>query len=225
MSDESKIAPCILISKRYQNIIKKFNYEEIGKLFSSVFDYALENKEPINFPRDLEVIFLMFKSDIDMNEERYKAKRQRNKEDYERRKAEKNKTTKKKEKPPDEPKKIRQNKKAEQNKMNTLTPEQEDFLKEFKQCLPNKETNCELSDFPNINYASLIKSIKESPQFLMNTDKNKAFDLRWYLENADKIIAGNYKKFEEEQKESVSKSRVNQEFTVEELDRLSGQRG
>ena len=68
-----------------------------------------------------------------------------------------------------------------------LTEEQIMFLAELKKL--GKTLDCQLALYPKIDYVALLKAIKES-NFLLYS---KNLNLKFMLENADKIIAGNYK--------------------------------
>ena len=59
--------------------------------------------------------------------------------------------------------------------------------------------------------------IKRSPQFLMDDEKSKSFNLRWYLEHAEKIIAGNYKEFGDKVKSNFS---TKHDYTKDEMNSL-----
>lgn len=228
-------APALLIFKDNIELIYKLSDEDAGKMLKAVCSYAKEKTKPSNLSEMAEMCFLVLKRDLERNEQKYEDKRRKNKEDYERRRAEKerqikqSRVVKKKEKPPDNqiPKEITSmsKKSKERTKQSKLTQDQQDFLEDFKICFPNKEINCDVSVYKKVDFVKLIQAIKESPQFLMNEEKNKAFDLKWFLENSDKIIAGNYKKFEDEKKDCIIKSRAGQTYTAEELEKLSGDSG
>lgn len=228
-------APALLIFKDNIELIFRLSDEDAGKMLKAVCVYAKEKTQPLNLSEKAEMCFLVLKRDLERNEQKYEDKRRKNKEEYERRRAEKEKqqkqseVAKKKGKPPDnknsKEKQTAGKKARERPKQSNLTQEQKDFLKEFKVCFPNKEINCDVSIYKSVDFVKLIQAIKESPQFLMNEEKNKAFDLKWFLENSDKIIAGTYKKFDDERKEELLKSRAGQTYTVEELEKLSGKSG
>ena len=110
-------------------------------------------------------------------------------------------------------------------KQDDLTQEQQTFLNEFKKVCPNKKIDCDISNYKKIDFVKLIQAVKESPQFLMNAEKNKDFDLKWYLENADKIISGKYKKFAGAEESKSGRCRLGQTYTDEELDLLSKPKG
>lgn len=68
-----------------------------------------------------------------------------------------------------------------------LTEEQIMFLAELKKL--GKTLDCQLALYPKIDYVALLKAIKES-NFLLYS---KNLNLKFMLENADKIVAGTYR--------------------------------
>ena len=68
-----------------------------------------------------------------------------------------------------------------------LTEEQIMFLAELKKL--GKTLDCQLALYPKIDYVALLKAIKDS-NFLLYS---KNLNLKFMLENAEKIIAGTYK--------------------------------
>ena len=73
------------------------------------------------------------------------------------------------------------------SKQFAVSEEQIKFLVEMKKL--NKSFDCQIALFPNINYHALTKEIYFS-EFLM---KSKNLNLKFMLENADKIISGYYR--------------------------------
>lgn len=197
--EERKIsAPAILIFKGLSELTGDFSIEEKATLFDAICNYA-DGKVLPELSSLVSIVFKVIKRDIDKNEEKYAKKCERNKRYNEKKRKEHEKvqsSEKGEESPEDKPKQRSKPILAPSE----LTKEQQAFLKSFEELFPNKKIDCNISEFQNIDFNALITGIKRSPQFLMNGTKNKAFGLRWYLENADKIISGYYEKFKEENK-------------------------
>ena len=67
-------------------------------------------------------------------------------------------------------------------------------LDNFKKIFPQKKCDDEIPFKPNIDFDLLTKSINESPQFLLKI--NKPINWKWCIDNYDKIVSGQYKKYE-----------------------------
>lgn len=70
------------------------------------------------------------------------------------------------------------------------TPEQKEFVRLFKQKFPNKAINCNVADYPVINYMKLIQEIENST--LLKNAGN--LTLKWCMDHRDDILNGNYRK-------------------------------
>lgn len=211
-------------------IANKLTREERGELLEAIFQYADEKTVP-ELSHAVDLIFEIFKRAIDTNERKYLEKCERNRLYREQQKA-KQEADKPPEQPETEVKPTARGKPArEPTSQKTATSKasggdlaklRERFLTAFKTYLPDKEINCKLSDFPDVDLEALMFAIRESPQFLMNPQKNKAFKgLRWYLENAEKIIAGAYVKFENAEKPKAKQNKTNV-YTDEQMKEIYG---
>ncbi len=70
------------------------------------------------------------------------------------------------------------------------TPDQKEFVRLFKQKFPNKAINCNVADYPVINYMKLIQEIENSK--LLKDAGN--LTLKWCLEHREDILNGVYRK-------------------------------
>lgn len=223
--DEDFIAPAILIFKDMDLFIDELNDAQLAQWTRAVFKYANHKEEPEISDKFVRLCFFTTKKTIDINELKYIRRCKANKRNAEKKDQEKNKS-----KPPDEDEseeKVQgrsreptgQSKPFGEIVQGELTEEQTKFLNAFKERCPNQGIDCKISDFPDVDLNALMLAIQKSPQYLMNSEKNQNLGgLRWYLENATKIIAGRYEKFAEV---DVVKSRSSQSYTTEELEQLS----
>ena len=99
-----------------------------------------------------------------------------------------------------------------------LNLEQIRFLANFMKF--NKKIDCQIAMYPNVDLQKLMESIRESAFLMQNSNLN----LKWMLENADKIINGDYKSYianmPDEDCGTVRRRRTNfteREYTREEL--------
>ncbi len=97
----------------------------------------------------------------------------------------------------------------------TLTKEQILFLSDFIK-LTNKEVDCQISCFKNINYDLLLRKIKES-NFLL---ENKNLNLKWLLQHYKDIVADKYKHYEPKQDEVFKKNFKSRNYSDEEIENL-----
>ena len=223
---EEKInAPAFLFYKSNFDIIQDYTNEERGKLFTALFIYAQTKELPLDFPRDLLTCFKLLKSDIDRNEERYRQKAKSKKGRNDRYQAKQKATPPEpaeappEDKPPDsetKPTKKQTSPKGAKNepKQDNLTKEQAQFFESFKKHFPDKAIDCKISEMPKVDYSALMLEMKRSPQFLQ---KCSNLTLKWCLENADKIIKGNYRLHEDAKPPDFSTSRS---YTREEMNSL-----
>lgn len=68
--------------------------------------------------------------------------------------------------------------------------EQKEFVKMFRQKFPNKAINCNVADYPRINYMKLIQEIENST--LLKDAGN--LTLKWCMDHSEKILNGTYRK-------------------------------
>lgn len=198
-------APALLIFKDYGEEFLKLSQEEAGELLHAIAKFATGekvNKDKLS--RVVSLLFSIIEKDSARNEAKYKARQETNSKYYQNRKQVSKKSTKAKKKttktatnPTNSTKQAKQVKSKENPKENpskepekAMTDEQAKFLEEFKRICPDKEIDCNLAEMPAVDYNSLLKEIKRSPQFLQ---KNKALNLKWCIDNAEKIIKGTYK--------------------------------
>ncbi len=226
-SGEKEVAeikvPAVLFLLTMKKYLDDLTREEKGEFLEDYLAYGMNKTIPEAFSSPLlKFCFTLAKDITDENERKYIAKCKRARNSANTKKA-KNKLSDEgegeekvegrsreptgKDKPPGE---------VQQGKMTEI---QAGFLKAFKELCPNQAINCTISDFPDVDLNALMLAIQRSPQYLMNAEKNQNLGgLRWYLENATKIIAGRYKKFEDVVE---NKSRASQSFTTDELEQLS----
>ena len=241
---EQKNPPAFLISKNDESLLESLEAEEGFALFKAIFAYATRNELPNNFSKHLQACFHCFRKTIDIDVdswrltcERKKRSRDKAKQELElarkiiaeqRAKPAQSTTPaepseakaedkpKPRGKPPREP----TDKKTATGEVvqDGLTPAQTRFLASFKTHCPDKVINCKLADFPDIDLEALMIAIKQSPQFLMKKNKNETLNgLRWYLENADKILNNNYVKYGDEKPKPQG---VQHNYTKEEMNAL-----
>lgn len=77
-----------------------------------------------------------------------------------------------------------------------LTLEQMDFIYKIKN-ICNKQIDCQIACYPNINLPQLFNKIRES-EFLL---KNRNLNLKWLLEHESEIMADTYKQYYPKQEE------------------------
>ena len=94
-----------------------------------------------------------------------------------------------------------------------LNEEQIVFLAEFKKL--NKQIDCQLALYKGIDYNKLLNAIKES-DFLLN---NGNLTLKWFLQNASKVINGDFKNYYYANTEKKNNF-VGRQYTREELNAL-----
>ncbi len=209
-------APAILLFKNMKSGISRLTDADRLALFDAILQYADEDSVPeMNYA--VSIIFDIIKSNMDINEKKYNDKCEYN---ANRSKLQREKS---KSKPPDEDEseekvegrsreptaKDKPSGEVEQGKVTEI---QARFLNAFKECCPNQAINCTISDFPDVDLNALMLAIQRSPQYLMNAEKNQNLGgLRWYLENATKIIAGKYEKFSDDIKKLSNRHNYSRE--------------
>ncbi len=198
-------APALLIFKDYGEEFLKLSQEEAGELLHAIAKFATGekvNKDKLS--RVVNLLFSIIERDSMRNEAKYKARQETNNKYYQNKKKAVKKSTKAKKKPAktsteqakitkpaeqvNSKEKPKESPPEEPDK--AMTDEQAKFLEEFKRICPDKEIDCNLAEMPAVDYTSLLKEIKQSPQFLQ---KNKALNLKWCIDNAEKIIKGTYR--------------------------------
>lgn len=97
----------------------------------------------------------------------------------------------------------------------TLTRKQILFLSDFMK-LTNKEIDCQVSCYKNIDYDLLLEKVKESA-FLL---ENKNLNLKWFLEHYKDIVADKYKHYEQKQDEIYNKNFKSRNYSDEEIENL-----
>ena len=94
-----------------------------------------------------------------------------------------------------------------------LNEEQIKFLCDFKK-FTNKEIDCQIAIFQNIDYKTLLNKVRESSFILKNSNLN----LKWILSHAEEICNDKYKnyyKFENANEQEVKFKQ--RKYTFEEL--------
>lgn len=172
-----------LIFKDTKVFIDKLDVVQTGELFKAIFEYANGGTVPVLSDK-VDIIFEVFKKAIDENEKRYRAKCEKNKRYYEKRKSLASRPAKSKSQP--EP-----NINSPPKPENEPTSEQIDFLNEFVKEFPNKDTDAELSEYNGIDFRELIKQIKKSN--FLTTSNN--LSLKWCLDHSQDIISGKYRDY------------------------------
>ena len=208
-----KKAPAILLFKNMKSGISRLTDADRLALFDAILQYADDDTVPeMNYA--VSIIFDIIKSTIDINEKKYNDKREYNKNRYHQKESNK---------PPDEDEgeeKVEdrsreptvKDKPPGEVEQGNVTEIQARFLNAFKERCPNQAINCKISDFPDVDLAALMFAIQKSPQYLMNAEKNQNLGgLRWYLENATKIIAGKYEKFSDDVKKLSNRHNYSRE--------------
>lgn len=96
-----------------------------------------------------------------------------------------------------------------------VNEEQFEFLAEMKRL--KKKIDCQIALYPGINYQELINAINKS-NFLAGSSN---LNMKWLLENSDKILNGDYKNscFTEQQSQP-NKNFKGREYTLEEYANL-----
>ena len=195
------MSEAFIILKEHKIYIDKLSNEETGELFKAIFEYT-SNGNITGMSDKVDIIFEIFKSVIDNNEQKYLNKCKYNKKYYSKKikKVNGKKLTKKA--PP---------KKEEPKQKKELTKEQKEFIDIFKNEFPKKAIDLEsVKSTKDINYHKLLKGIKES-EFLMNSDN---LSLKWCLEHSEDIINGKYKNYSNVKSPMLKKSR---DYSKEEL--------
>lgn len=72
-----------------------------------------------------------------------------------------------------------------------LNSNQIKFLADFQKFLPHKKIDCQISAFPPMDYSKLLEAIRNS-KFLYESSN---LNLKWFLQNSEKIINGDYEQF------------------------------
>lgn len=72
-----------------------------------------------------------------------------------------------------------------------LNSNQIKFLADFQKFLPHKKIDCQISAFPPVDYSKLLEAIRNS-KFLYESSN---LNLKWFLQNSEKIINGDYEQF------------------------------
>lgn len=103
---------------------------------------------------------------------------------------------------------------GEQEEQFVLNKEQIRFLDGFMKICPGKAIDCQLASF-EVNFKKLLEEIRES-DFIMT---NNNLSLKWCLEHAAQICAGDYRKYIDLRFEKKSNF-TGREYTPDELNSL-----
>lgn len=211
-----KEAPAILIFKDYTSVLKMLTTEECGRLLRAIVDYLDGNECPDYLADKEKIIFTMLKADFMRNEEEYEKKKKQRQEYqrnyYQDKISGKTMSTeaeeRKSEKPPTKPPTGKKSAKNNEKQLN-LTRAQAEFFASFKEHFPNKAIDCQISEYPNIDYTALVLEMKKSPQFLKLHDN---LTLKWCLTHAEDIIKGKYRQHEDQYKPNFKQREYSDEF-------------
>lgn len=95
-------------------------------------------------------------------------------------------------------------------------------LEKFKQTFPDKKCDDEIPFVQGIDFEALTTAINQSPQFLLKY--NKPMNWKWCINNYEKIVSGEYRKFPESNDKLTNtkpkQNYQNREYTQNELNSL-----
>lgn len=95
-------------------------------------------------------------------------------------------------------------------------------LEKFKQTFPDKKCDDEIPFVQGIDFEALTTAINQSPQFLLKY--NKPMNWKWCINNYEKIVSGEYRKFPESNDKLTNikpkQNYQNREYTSDELNSL-----
>ena len=224
---EDNKAPALLIFKDYGDEFLKLSQLEAGELLQAIAKFAIgEQVDKDKLSRIVSILFSLIEKDAIRNEQSYLQKLNKNTE-YQRKYRSKQRqnqpeegTTEQEDKEEIKakgiPKKVAKGEKTAKNDeiQHHLNNKQALFFQSFKEHCPGKPIDCQISEMPAVDYDALMLAIKQSPNFLMKADN---LSLKWCLEHANEIIAGKWKQYEDNKKQSNFTQR---EYNKDELNEL-----
>lgn len=218
---EENTAPAFLIFKNMRKTINKLEASERLEVFDAVLQYCDDKTIP-QLSIKADIVFSVLQIQIDENERRYQEKCEYQKRYYRKQKQNQpeEETTEQEDKEEIKakgiPKKVAKAEKTAKNDeiQHHLNNKQALFFQSFKEHCPGKQIDCQISEMPAVDYDALMLAIKQSPNFLMKADN---LSLKWCLEHANEIIAGKWKQYEDNKKQSNFTQR---EYNKDELNEL-----